>query len=43
MKILNQSDQKRSELRALLAVVAVLTIAMLAKLGTLSLFFHLAH
>jgi hypothetical protein len=27
----------------MLAVVAVLTVAMLAKLGTVSLFFHLAH
>ena len=43
MKILNQSDEKRSERRALLAVVAVLTVGMLAKLGTVSLFFHLAH
>jgi hypothetical protein len=43
MKILNQSDEKRSELRALLAVVAVLTVAMLAKLGTVGVFFHLGH
>jgi hypothetical protein len=43
MKIFNQSDKERSERRALLAVVAVLTVAMLAKLGTVSLIFHLAH
>jgi hypothetical protein len=43
MKIVNQGEEKRSERRALLAVVAVLTVAMLAKLGTISLFFHLAH
>jgi DUF1009 family protein len=43
MRILIQSEKKRSELRALLPVVAVLTVAMLAKLGTVGLFLHLAH
>jgi hypothetical protein len=43
MRILIQSEKKRSELRALLPVVAVLTVAMLAKLGTVDLFLHLAH
>ena len=43
VRIFIQSERKRSELRALLPVVAVLTVAMLAKLGTVSLFFHLAH
>jgi DUF1009 family protein len=43
MRIFIQSEKKRSELRALLPVVAVLTVAMLAKLGTVGLFLHLAH
>ncbi len=43
MRIFIQSERKRSELRALLPVVAVLTVAMLAKLGTVGLFFHLTH
>jgi hypothetical protein len=43
MRIFTQSERKRSELRALLPVIAVLTVATLAKLGTVGLFFHLAH
>jgi hypothetical protein len=43
MKIFTPSNAMRSKLRALLPVVAVLSVAMLAKLGTVSLFFHLAH
>ena len=43
MRVFIQSERKRSELRAVLPVVAVLTAAMLAKLGTVGLFFHLAH
>jgi hypothetical protein len=43
MRIFIQSEKKRSELRAVLPVVAILTVAMLAKLGTVGLFFHLAH
>jgi hypothetical protein len=43
MRIFNQSEKKRSELRALLPVVAVLTVAVLAKLGTVGLFLHFAH
>ena len=43
MRIFIQSKKKRSELRAVLPVVAILTVAMLAKLGTVGLFFHLAH
>jgi len=38
-----QSERKRSELRALLPVAAILTVATLAKLGTVGLFVHLAH
>jgi hypothetical protein len=43
MRIFIQSEKKRSELRALLPVVAIVTAAMLAKLGMAGLFFHLAH
>ncbi len=43
MGIFIQSERKRSELRALLPVVAILTVAVLAKLGTVGLFLHLAH
>jgi hypothetical protein len=43
MRIFTPSDEKRSELRAVLPVAAVLTVAMLAKLGTVGLFLHLAH
>jgi DUF1009 family protein len=43
MRIFIQSERKRSELRALLPVVAVLTVATLAKLGAVGLFLHLAH
>ena len=43
MRIFIPSESKRSELRALLPVVAVLTFAMLAKLGAVGLFLHLAH
>jgi hypothetical protein len=43
MRILIPSEKKRSELRAVLPVVAVLTVAMLAKLGTVGLLFHLAY
>jgi hypothetical protein len=43
MRIFIQSERKRSELRALLPVLAVLTVATVAKLGTVGLFFHLAH
>jgi hypothetical protein len=43
MRIFFQSEKKRPELRALLPVVAVLTVAVLAKLGTIGLFLHLAH
>jgi hypothetical protein len=43
MRIFIQSEKKRSELRAVLPVVAILTVAMLAKLGTVGLFFHHAH
>jgi hypothetical protein len=43
MRIFIQSEKKRSELRALLQVAAVLTVATLAKLGTVGLFLHLAH
>jgi hypothetical protein len=43
VRIFIQSERKRSELRALLPVVAVLTVAVLAKLGTIGLFLHLTH
>jgi hypothetical protein len=43
MRIFIQSERKRSELRALLPVVAVLTVAVLAKPGMVGLFLHLAH
>jgi DUF1009 family protein len=43
MRVLLQSERKRSELRAVLPVVAVLTVATLAKLGAVGLFLHLAH
>ena len=43
MRIFNPSEKKRSELRAVLPVVAILTVAMLAKLGTVSFLFHLAY
>ena len=43
MRIFIQSEKKRSELRAVLLVVAVLTVATLAKLGAVGLFLHLAH
>jgi hypothetical protein len=43
MRIFIQSEKKRSELRAMLPVVAVLTVATLAKVGAIGLFFHLAH
>lgn len=43
MRIFIPSDEKRSELRAVLPVVAVLMVAMLAKLGAVSLFLHLGH
>jgi DUF1009 family protein len=43
VRIFIQSERKRSELRALLPVVAVLTVATLAKLGAVGLFLHLAH
>ena len=43
MRIFIPSEKNRSELRALLPVVAVLTFATLAKLGAVGLFLHLAH
>ena len=43
MRIFIQSERRRSELRAVLPVVAVLTVATLAKLGTVGLFLNLAH
>jgi DUF1009 family protein len=43
MRIFIQSERKRSERRAVLPVVAVLTVATLAKLGAIGVFFHLAH
>ncbi len=43
MRIFTQSEKKRSEIRAVLPVVAVLTVAMLAKLGAVGLFLHLAY
>jgi hypothetical protein len=43
MRTFIQSEKKRSELRALLPVVAVLTVATLAKLGAVGMFLHLAH
>ena len=43
MRIFIPSEKKRSELRAVLSVVAVLTVAMLAKLGTVGFLFHLAN
>ena len=43
MRVFIPSERKRSELRAVLPVVAILTVAMLAKLGTVGLFLHLAH
>jgi hypothetical protein len=43
MRIIIPSEKKRSELRAVLPVVAVLTVAMLAKLGMVSFLFHLAY
>jgi hypothetical protein len=43
MRIFIQSERKRSELRALLPVVAILMVAVLAKLGTVGLFLHLTH
>ena len=43
MRIFIHSKRERSELRASLPVMAVLTVATLAKLGALGLFLHLAH
>lgn len=43
MRIFIQGERKRSELRAVLPVVAILTVATLAKLGAVGLFLHLAH
>ena len=43
MRVFIQSERKRSELRAVLPVVAVLAVATLAKLGAVGLFLHLAH
>jgi hypothetical protein len=43
MRIFIPSEKKRSELRAVLPVVAVLTVAMLAKIGTVGFLFHLAY
>ncbi len=43
MRIFIQSERNRSELRASLPIVAVLTVATLAKLGAVGLFLHLAH
>jgi hypothetical protein len=43
MRILFQNDERRSELRAVLPVVAILTVTMLAKLGAVGFFLHLAH
>ncbi|MGA8496371.1 MAG: hypothetical protein WB764_12895 [Xanthobacteraceae bacterium] len=43
MRIFIQGEKKRSELRAVLPVVAILTVATLAKLGTVGLFIHLTH
>jgi hypothetical protein len=43
MRISIQSEMKRSGLRALLPVLAALTVATLAKLGAAGLFLHLAH
>ncbi len=43
MRIFIQSERKRSEIRALLPVVALLTVATLAKVGAAGLFLHLAH
>ena len=43
MRIFIRNERKRSELRALLPVVAILTVAVFAKLGTVGLFLHLAH
>ena len=43
MRIFIQSERKRSELGAVLPVVAVLTVATLAKLGAAGLFLDLAH
>ena len=43
MGIFIQSEWKRSKLRDLLPVVAVLTVATHAKLGAVGLFVHLAH
>jgi len=43
MRVVIQNERKRSELRALLPVIAVLTVAVLAKLGTVGLFLHLTH
>ena len=37
MRIFIQGEKKRSELRAVLPVVAILTVATLAKLGTVGL------
>jgi len=43
MRTFIPGERKRSEFRAALPVVAVLTVAMFAKLGTIGLLFHLAH
>ena len=43
MRIFIQSERKRSEFRAVLPVVAVLTVATLAKLSAAGLFLHLVH
>ena len=43
MRIFTQSEEKRSEFRAVLPVVSVLTVATLAKLGAVGLFLHFAH
>jgi hypothetical protein len=43
MKVLFSNQQKRSELRAVLTVAAVLMIGILAKLDASIQLFHLSH
>jgi hypothetical protein len=43
MKFRFQSDPKRSELLALMPVIALLSAATLAKLGAAAQFFHFTH
>jgi hypothetical protein len=43
MRLQERSSESRSGLRAFMTVVAILAVAMLAKLDAAGLLFHLAH